>query len=246
MPKRLTNQEYVERLYTAHNGNIIPLEEYKGNEINIKVQCLTCNHVWSVRPNNSINNKRKCPKCKFTKNGILSTKSNDKFLIDLKIVHGEKYVPLTEYISAKKKIKFFCTNCHLQFYMTPDDLVNGKRNCSGCHLSYGANKIKEFLSNHNINFKMEYTFKNLKSSKNMRLRFDYAIFDDCDNLKYLIEFDGIQHFEPISKFGGVKGFETTKQNDLLKNKYCEEYGIKLIRVSYIDMDNNINLEELFK
>ena len=47
--------------------------------------------------------------------------------------------------------------------------------------------------------------------------------------KYVIEFDGEQHFKNIEYFGN---FETRRKHDLIKNRFCWENGIKLIRIPY--------------
>ena len=69
-------------------------------------------------------------------------------------------------------------------------------------------------------------------------------FDDCRNVfslpfdfyipKYrlLIEFDGQQHFEPMKFFGGVEAFDRLRENDRIKNEYCEENYIDLLRIKY--------------
>jgi very-short-patch-repair endonuclease len=65
------------------------------------------------------------------------------------------------------------------------------------------------------------------------LIFDFWIPD----LRICIEFDGKQHFEPIEWFGGVDKYETSKVKDAIKNKYCADNDIKLIRISYKDYSN---------
>jgi hypothetical protein len=50
--------------------------------------------------------------------------------------------------------------------------------------------------------------------------------------KSCIEYDGRQHFEPIDFFGGNDGLKYIQINDAIKNKYCEDNGIKLIRIRY--------------
>ena len=63
-----------------------------------------------------------------------------------------------------------------------------------------------------------------------------------------IEFDGRHHFKPIEYFGGVKAFEKIKINDNIKNEYCFDNNIKLLRISYkniksinLILENNINV-----
>jgi very-short-patch-repair endonuclease len=50
--------------------------------------------------------------------------------------------------------------------------------------------------------------------------------------KVAIECQGIQHFIPSEYFGGEKRFERTKKLDSIKNKICEENGIKIIYYSH--------------
>jgi len=43
----------------------------------------------------------------------------------------------------------------------------------------------------------------------------------------------------INVFGGISGFEKRKVNDVIKNKYCDDNGIHLIRIPYINNMNDI-------
>jgi len=36
-------------------------------------------------------------------------------------------------------------------------------------------------------------------------------------------------------FGGEKAFKKLKENDILKNKYCEQRGVNLLRIPYYDI-----------
>ena len=81
-------------------------------------------------------------------------------------------------------------------------------------------------------FKKQYTFSDLFSSKNGILKFDFGILNKKNQLLFLIEFQGIQHFKDCGEFGKTQREET----DILKQKYCEENNIPLI---YINYDENI-------
>jgi hypothetical protein len=65
-------------------------------------------------------------------------------------------------------------------------------------------------------------------------RFDFAIFDDDGNLDFLIEFQGKQHYQAVSKFGGNRGLCQQKFNDNLKRRYCALKGLKLIEIPYTE------------
>ena len=59
------------------------------------------------------------------------------------------------------------------------------------------------------------------------MRFDFYLpdYNTC------IEFDGEQHFKPIKHFGGKERFKQQQKNDQIKNDYCVENNIALIRIS---------------
>ena len=63
-----------------------------------------------------------------------------------------------------------------------------------------------------------------------------------------IEFDGRQHFEIIERFDGINSFNKVKINDNIKNLYCSNNNINLLRIPYWDFGNieNILNETLLK
>lgn len=67
------------------------------------------------------------------------------------------------------------------------------------------------------------------------LPFDFYIPEQ----NILIEYDGQHHFEPIKGWGGEEKFKLTQENDQIKNKYCEEKNIKLLRIPYTDSKEDI-------
>ena len=112
--------------------------------------------------------------------------------------------------------------------------------------SRGEIKIEEVLQKAGLVFEEEYSFSDLISSSGRPLRFDFAIFDDEHNLDFLIEYQGIQHYSPKSKFGGWTGLRKQQYNDMRKREYCQKHGIILIEISYkdegkIDYDYIMNL-----
>lgn len=128
-------------------------------------------------------------------------------------------------------------------FVPSSSLKNGNTTSCGCikNTSVGEETIKNLLIQNNISFKREFIFEDLKSPKNSFLRFDFAIFDN-NNLKYLIEYDGIQHFKPVEYFGGKEAFDYLQECDILKTNYCKEHNIPLIRINYLN--ENISIEDL--
>lgn len=111
--------------------------------------------------------------------------------------------------------------------------------------SRGEIKIEEILQMNGFNFKTEYEFPDLVSSSGRALRFDFAVFDDDGKVDFLIEYQGIQHYEPQNKFGGKKGLYKQKYNDNHKRLYCAKNEYPLVAIPYWD-ENLIDLDYILE
>lgn len=75
---------------------------------------------------------------------------------------------------------------------------------------------------------------------------DVHLFDFLlPELNIVVEYDGVQHYEPIGLFGGERALAKRRKRDKLKESYCYNNGLKLIRVPYTcdtarKIINNIN------
>lgn len=88
----------------------------------------------------------------------------------------------------------------------------------------------------NINYKTQYGFRELKSNKGWMLKFDFAIFDNNENLMCLIEYQGQQHYD--NSYGWF-GEQQRNETDPLKRNYCKNNNIPLFEIRY---DSNIKSE----
>ena len=100
--------------------------------------------------------------------------------------------------------------------------------------SRGEIKICDILDKAELKYQEEYIFSDLVSTNGRPLRFDFAVFDDEGDLDFLIEYQGVQHYEPKSKFGGVAGLRRQQYNDMLKREYCQKHNITLVAIPYWD------------
>ena len=98
--------------------------------------------------------------------------------------------------------------------------------------SRGEIKIEEVLTEAGLIFQEEYIFPDLVSSSGRPLRFDFAVFDDNGDIDFLIEYQGIQHYEPKSKFGGARGLFQQRYNDQKKRIYCQQHNYTLVEIPY--------------
>lgn len=135
------------------------------------------------------------------------------------ISHGGEY-RLCKHFNCKKKDRKggFCQIHHLD-YVIPLKVISKQEL-----------KIKQMLDKNKIPYNYSQTFAKLKSFKGGYLRFDFRI--PVNNSNIFIEFDGIQHIKPVSRFGGKESFIDILSNDLLKDKYCHEKNYPLLRIRY--------------
>lgn len=212
--------DYTKTVFTgAHNKLIIT--------------CLNCEEDFEQFPHNHLNGGG-CNNC----SNLLKRKGNLQFQEDFEKVHGTGFI-LEEYTTSMTKIKVICPLKH-EFYIKPNDLLQGV----GCYQCYninnsskGVGRIRKYLVDKDIKFEVEKIFKDCKNPKtNNNLRFDFYIpeYNIC------IEFDGQQHFKDIPLFGGAKEFINMRFRDSIKNEYCKNNNINLIRISYKDK----NIEEI--
>ena len=122
---------------------------------------------------------------------------------------------------------FFITNEHI-YHCGCQSKTKGELAVEKC--------LQELEINKNCDIFYQYSFKNLKSDKNVRLRYDFALIDKITNNLYLIEYDGPQHND-INSVIGAKSleeakeiFETTKKHDLMKDNYALKNNYPLLRI----------------
>ncbi|UYO61806.1 hypothetical protein LNN31_13575 [Acetobacterium wieringae] len=200
------------------------LEKYKGARSKIKIQHNECGHVYEVTPSAFISKGRRCPKCN---GGIL--KSERSFVSEMVDLYGDEFSLAGEYNGARNNIKIMHTKCGHVFNVTPDNFLHKNSLCPLCSGSKGEKIIAEFLDEKGIQFEVHYSFEDMK-----RLKYDFAIKTNGELV--LIEFDGIQHYEPVNHFGGESKFKTQLIRDKRKTEYCEKNNIRLIRIPYWKVD----------
>lgn len=117
-------------------------------------------------------------------------------------------------------------------------LIQRKTSSCGClKNSSGEYEIENLLLQFNIPFEKEKTFENCKSKG--KLRFDFYV-----NNQYLIEFDGVQHYKYDNSGRFDENYvKSIKEHDNIKNQWCKENKIPLIRVPYYKL-KTLNIEDL--
>jgi very-short-patch-repair endonuclease len=174
--------------------------------------------------------KSGCKACGYEKVSEKTKYTKEEFIEKGLKIHGECYdYSMVEYKNSRNLVKIICKE-HGIFEQKAGGHLMGY-GCRICCESQGEKYIRIFLEKTNIKFEREKKFKDCRNK--MELPFDFYL----PQHKILIEFDGKQHFESMNYFGGKEGLEYLKYNDKIKDNFCDENNIKLIRIPYWDINN---------
>lgn len=218
--KKFDSIKFIKMANIIHKNKYdYSLSSFNKSQNKIKIIC-KIHGVFEQRPDNHIHSKQGCPYCSKNKSNL------ELFKIKANEIHHNKYdySLFIEYTNNKEKIKIICPN-HGIFIQKLNNHLNGQ-GCPICLETIGERNIRIFLENNNIKF---YQYKNFKECRYKNpLIFDFYLPD----INTCIEYDGQQHFEPINHFGGLNKLKYTKKLDKIKDKFCIDNNIRIIRIKY--------------
>lgn len=193
------------------------LSEYSSANEKIKVLCNN-NHEW-ITTWGKIQSGRRCPYCSGKFNNFETIKN---------MIEAEEGYKLLSYDCDKlrDRLTIQCKNHHV-YESTGNNFKQGHR-CPYCNESKGEISISEILYKHNIYFIQQYKFNDCKFKRT--LIFDFYLPD----LNTCIEFDGEFHYKPIM---GIDEFAKSYIRDNIKDNYCVDNNITLIRIPYWERNN---------
>lgn len=153
---------------------------------------------------------------------------------------GQKFGKLTaiELLPESNKFnrrQYLCRcDCGNEIIVPSSSLTTNHTLSCGCLNSYYNFYIKNYLKELEIKYQDEYP----AYIDGVRYRFDFYLPD----FNLFIEFDGSQHYIPARYSGSdieknIREFKEIQRRDKIKNKYCEDNGINLLRIPYYESDN---------
>lgn len=230
----------VKEVIAANSKVRVNSKEYKNvfEKLSLTCHCgkefkQTFNHI-----NKKIKNREKisCPSCSKKIADSKMRLSIDVMNKRLEDIYGKnifKVIEANNYKNVYSEVLVKHIPCGEQYYIPFKNLTNQKRLCRRCqeNKSHGVVLIEDFLNKNKIVFTKEKKFD--KCVNKQRLPFDFYLED----LKLLIEFDGSQHFNPVEFWGGEQTLKEIQKRDEIKNKFCKDNNIPLLRVKYTEINN---------
>lgn len=156
--------------------------------------------------------------------------------INFKDLTNQRFGKLTVQYESQKRIDKHCVwhclcDCGNEVEIIGKNLLNGSTSSCGCVKSSGETKLNEVLKQLNIKFETQKTFENCQNI--LPLKFDFYL----PEINTIIECQGKQHYEPVEIFGGKKRFEQQIKCDRIKENWCKDNNIKLIKIPYYEYKN---------
>lgn len=179
-----------------------------------------------------------CPECSKEIIANASRSNTVEFVEKARVVHRDYYdYSKVNYYNNTTPVTIICPE-HDEFQQLPCDHLRGA-GCPKCSFSHGERLISFFLDDLKVPYKAQY-----KCSTPLRnFRFDFYI--ETPKQKFIIEYNGRQHYEPVDIFGGEERFKEQLQRDADLQKYCVENNIRLFEIKY-DCDISLELNKILE
>jgi hypothetical protein len=137
--------------------------------------------------------------------------------LNIRLIENQKYKDST------KKLNWKCLECNNVFKKTWNNVSQGYISCSNCsdNISYPNKFGRNMFEQLNIEFIPEYI-----SSWTKNFRYDFGF----NNLKIVIEFHGLNHYEGGFETFGGRTLEKEQANDRIKKELAEINSFKYIEI----------------
>lgn len=227
--RKISNEQVKDEFLTR---GLILLEDYENNRIP-----MLCEDINGY-------------KGKISRQNFSMGKTFDRFstLNEYTIYNIERYIKINKiplilisksYNGYNEPLIWKC-ECGNIFKRTLEELGHRKvYRCPICTNRVSGNefKIQQFLNLYNIEYIKEYKFKDCKYKKELPFDFYLPKYNLC------IEAQGEQHYKPVlfggrSKKDSIKEFYFQREKDKIKENYCKEHKISLLKIPYLDLNSD--------
>lgn len=223
-------EEKINGLYEIMNKN-----EFESLKTELILYHEECNHTFKRKGNKIMRGQLSCG---FCSDSAILTDENAPYKLSL-ITDEFEYIGLIKEMHKDTKLVLKHKECGTIIERTLTQLRDSQGAfCPTCKNSKGSQAIEKYLNELNIKYIKEYKFKDCVYKKELPFDFYLPSYNCC------IEFDGFQHFEAVKRWGGEEGLRIRQLRDKIKDDYCKNNNIKLIRISQKEYDNNVYLDKL--
>jgi Zn finger protein HypA/HybF involved in hydrogenase expression len=227
--------EVVSNMFISVHGDRYNYDSSSYLDVSHKMRIECSRHGWFEQKPYQHYFGHGCIKCSDEENAEKKKITFLEFIEKSLEIHGKKYsYDHSNYVDIFTPIYITCSK-HGEFLQNPRNHYRGS-GCPKCNSSKGEEKIRAILNDLSVEFIEQKTFDDLIHKKYLRCDFYLPYYNA------VIEFNGIQHYEPISVFGGIYGLKENQARDMIKYNFLREKKINLIIVRY----DNENIKDYLK
>jgi hypothetical protein len=220
--KGKTDAEFKQEVYNLVGDEYTFLDSYVNTHTKLRVKHNECGHIYEVAPSNFLSGRR-CPICLVSGR---DSKTDAQFKQEVYALVGDEYIFLDPYVNSGTKIRVKHNTCGHIYGVRPTDFISHHTRCPYCNSPKGELIISKILNKLSIPYEPQKTFSDLKDTQS--LSYDFYIPSQA----ILIEYQGIQHYQPIDYFGGDDRFVIQQKHDKMKFDYAENNDYNLIAIPY--------------
>lgn len=126
MPRRKTQQEFIEEINNLTNNSYAVLSNYVNNRTKVTFKHLECNSIFTTIPKDFLNGKSRCKYCGALKIKRMHLKTQEKFEVEFKNRAKNEYELLSQYSGVNVKIKVLHISCNTIFNVLPSNFIHKK------------------------------------------------------------------------------------------------------------------------
>ena len=227
----LTLEKFVKKANEVHGVGKYNYSKVKYVNINTEVIIICPKHGDFPQTPTSHLQGHGCWECASEKLAELFRLTKEEFIEKANEKHGEGTYNYSKvnYVNYDTEVIIICPK-HGDFPQTPNCHLNGS-GCPKCNNYKGEIAIRKFLTEYKIEFEEQKKFDDCKDKRQLPFDFYIPLYNLC------IEFDGEGHFKPIKRSKEMTDEEAEKNlkyiqnHDKIKNDYCKNNGINLLRLN---------------
>lgn len=225
----MTTEDLIKQC-SEHGYIILNPEDYINTATkNLQVICKDCGKQFVTSRASIYSSKGRCSKC----GQVANTRTPEEAAKLIASVNGNILLNPEDYKGNQVgNLKILCGVCGQNVFTTSIGRyfsLNVNR-CSSCsnNISKGEIIISEILDELGIKYIYQKRYDDCRDKATLPFDFYLPDFDK------IIEFDGQGHFEPVF---GEASFMSTRYHDKIKNEYCKNNNIELLRIPFWDTNN---------
>lgn len=200
-------------------------------------KCSKCHHSWKACVRTQTRGNHNCPYCSNNKvyPGQNDLQTKFPYIVktywdfDKNTIQPNKVAPF-----SGKHAWWKCPICKHSWNAIISNVTCNNSRCAYCYQSNGEQIVFNTLMRLHVNFKAQVKLPGLKDKSSLRC--DFVIYNKNNKPVYIIEYNGIQHYQPVDAFSdGISpehAMKVTQYHDSLKMKYALKHMLGFMAITY--------------